>query len=47
MTDPYKVLGVSPDATDEEVKKAYYSLAKSIIPMHIATIRSKISPTIR
>ena len=23
MTDPYKVLGVSPNATDDEVKDAY------------------------
>ena len=22
MTDPYKVLGVSPDASDDEIKKA-------------------------
>ena len=28
MTDPYKVLGVSPDATDEEITKAYRRLAK-------------------
>ena len=30
MTDPYKVLGVSPSATDEEVKDAYRKLAKKV-----------------
>ena len=30
--DPYKILGVSPDATDEEVKKAYKQLSKKYHP---------------
>ena len=32
MTDPYQVLGVSPTATDDEVKKAYRQLCKKYHP---------------
>ena len=32
MSDPYKILGVSPTATDEQVKAAYRELAKKYHP---------------
>ena len=34
MTDPYKVLGISSSASDEEVKKAYRDLSRKYHPDH-------------
>ena len=36
MTDPYKILGISPTASNEEVKNAYRELAKKYHPDNYA-----------
>ena len=36
MTDPYQVLGVSPNATDEQIKNAYRELARKYHPDNYA-----------
>lgn len=36
MSDPYKVLGIAPNATDDEVKAAYRELAKKYHPDNYA-----------
>ena len=35
MTDPYKILGIRPDASDEEIKNAYRELAKKYHPDNV------------
>lgn len=32
MTDPYQILGLSHNATDEEIKKAYRKLSRKYHP---------------
>ena len=41
MIDPYSILGISRDASDEEVKKAYRKLSRKYHPEPILTIRIK------
>lgn len=38
INDAYKVLGVSPDATDDEVRKAYRNLVRQHHPDRVATL---------
>ena len=49
IDDPYSVLGLTPDASDEEVKRAYRALAKKYHPdmnpgdAHAAEMMNKIN----
>ena len=45
MSDPYKVLGISRDATDEQVKEAYREMAKNITRIIIRAAQLQIWPT--
>lgn len=38
LEDAYKVLGINPDATDEEVRKAYRNMALKYHPDRVATL---------
>lgn len=41
--DPYQVLGISPNASDDEVKHAYRTLSKNIILMLILIVNIRLN----
>lgn len=47
MTNPYKVLGVHRDSTDEEIKVAYYRIAKETHPDKGVSPKKRDTATIR
>ena len=44
MADPYKILGVSRDASDEEIKKAYRALSRKYHPERSSDLHLSLAP---
>jgi DnaJ like chaperone protein len=45
LDDAYKVLGISPDATDDEVRRAYRKMALQYHPDRVATLGKDVQET--
>jgi DnaJ like chaperone protein len=45
LDDAYKVLGITPDATDDEVRKAYRKMALQYHPDKVATLGKDVQET--